>query len=188
MNFNSVDYRYTAKNGLLTLTGSDGILHFNYTLTGNTLTLSIGGQSALYTRTDTKPAQNNNLAQPNSNTTIDASMVGKWCVSSTYTNYQQGGGSSHSECVVLKPDGTYEYSSEGSISGYSHDQSIYGFGNSAGNDRGTWKVQGNTLIATSQITNQTKQYQFSKRNNKNGDPMLVIDGKEFVTYYQKSSW
>ena len=188
MVYNNINYYYSAQNGTLTLTGTDGSQSINYSLNGNSLTLSFGGQSAVYSKTtgSTDAGKNVNRTS-NSSGEIDRSMVGKWCVSSTYVNNYQGGGSSHSECVILNDNGTYEYYSEGSVSGYSMDQSYWGGASSQGVDKGTWKVSGNLLIATS-TSGETKTYQFYKQNNKNNEPALIIDGKEFATYYSKPPW
>jgi hypothetical protein len=190
MKYNNVNYNYKVQNGVITLIGYDGSQNMNYSLSGDKLILSSGGQSATYSRstgnTVSPSAVPSAMPGGNANGSIDASMAGRWCESSTYTNTYQGGGSSHSTCIVLNQDGTYEYNSEGSVSGYT--PGAYGASNSQGSDRGTWKVQGNTLISVSQVTGQTKSYQFYKQNNKNNDPMLVIDGREFVTFYSKSPW
>jgi hypothetical protein len=109
-------------------------------------------------------------------------MVGKWCsVSTSSGGYNTSGSYSSSECFVLESNGTYAYSSGSSRSVDA------GSSASQGDDRGTWSVQGNVLIARSQ-NGTTSQYNFVKRNSANGDPCLVIEGKSFVTYYSKPSW
>ncbi len=38
-------------------------------------------------------------------------------------------------------------------------------------------------------TGRVTTYQLEKRNHpKNNDPMLLLDGQSFVTYYQKPPW
>jgi hypothetical protein len=49
-------------------------------------------------------------------------------------------------------------------------------------------VSGNALTGTSN-TGRVANYAFEKRNHpKNNDPMLVINGDAFVTYYQRPPW
>jgi len=48
--FNGSNFRYTAENGILTLTGSDGALPMPYTLSGDTLQVTIQGQQGTLRR------------------------------------------------------------------------------------------------------------------------------------------
>ncbi len=60
--------------------------------------------------------------------------------------------------------------------------------NSQGADRGTWYVQGDRIYHNSQTRGQGS-YQLQKLNHpKNRDPMIVLDGEAYVTYYQKPPW
>jgi hypothetical protein len=55
-------------------------------------------------------------------------------------------------------------------------------------DYGRWCANGNTLTATWN-TGRVATYTFEKRNHpKNNDPMLVVNGETFVTYFQKPPW
>ena len=68
------------------------------------------------------------------------------------------------------------------------DQTFSGGTAGQSSDKGTWRVLGNNLIVNSQTQGQIT-YQFSKQNHpKTGDPMIVINGRAFVTFYQKPSW
>jgi len=109
-----------------------------------------------------------------------ALLVGKWCyVSNVYAN---DGGRASDTCFVLNADGTYQYHSETSSSGQ------YGSSASQSDDSGTWQATDTTLTAHSR-SGQTYNYQFQRQNHpKNNDPMLVFDGKAFVTFYQKPPW
>ena len=111
---------------------------------------------------------------------IAAALVGKWCYMSNV--YANDGGRASETCFVLNPDGTYQYHSESSSSGQ------YGGTASQSDDTGTWQATDTTLTAHSR-TGQTYTYQYQRQNHpKNNDPMLVFDGKAFVTYYQKPPW
>lgn len=109
-----------------------------------------------------------------------AALVGKWCyVANVHAN---DGGRATETCFVLNPDGTYQYHSETSSSGQ------YGGTASQTDDTGTWQATDTTLTAHSR-SGQTFVYQLARQNHpKNNDPMLVVDGKAFVTFYQKPPW
>jgi hypothetical protein len=111
-------------------------------------------------------------------------LVGKWCY--VNVNSTNSGGSSTSECITLYANGTYEYYSESSMSVNTNEYA--GGTNNQSSDSGTWRVAGNTIIANSK-TQGTKTYSLQKVNHpKNGDPMIVIDGRAYATYYQKKPW
>lgn len=112
---------------------------------------------------------------------VPAELCGRWTYYSgggTYT----GGSYSVSRWVVLNANGTYEYQGESSNSG--------GNGQSYGNgyDQGQWWIQGETLCAKSSVTGESTQYPLELRNNKNGDPMIIIDGDAYVTATQRTPW
>jgi len=182
-------FNYFSNKKRIIVTDVDGEVYtFNYILEGNKLTLSGGIFAAPVVFTKGKNSTNktstNNTQQTNKGGKIDMSIVGTWCwtnASSTYTS-----SSSNTKCIIIKGDGTYEYTYEGSISGYGG--GYYGGSNSQDYDRGTWKLNGNTIHVVSQ-KHGAASYSFQKRNHpKTGDPMLVIDGESYVTYYQKSPW
>ena len=108
-------------------------------------------------------------------------LVGKWC---KMTNFNaNSGGSSRSTCFELKPDGSYTYRYEGSMS------ATTGATASQSSDAGRWKVSGNQLVAQSQ-RGTTNTYTLEKRNhpkNKN-DPMICLNGECYVTSYNKPPW
>ena len=90
------------------------------------------------------------------------------------------------ECFTLFPNGTYQYHREASISAYA--PGIHGGTASQTDDTGTWRVNGSTVIVNSR--NQgAATYSLEKRNHtKTGDPMVCLDGRCYVTYYQKPPW
>src|SRR5688572_23343195 len=72
-------------------------------------------------------------------------LVGKWCKMSTTTT--NTGGSQRSTCFELRPDGTYTYQHEGSMSAQA--PGMWGGTASQSGDAGRWKVSGNQLTAQS---------------------------------------
>ena len=112
---------------------------------------------------------------------IPVELCGQWTYYSgggTYT----GGSYSVQRSVVLNQDGSYIYQGEASNSG-GNGQS-YG----DGRDHGSWWIQGETLCAKSSVTGELTQYPIELRNNKNGDPMIVIDGDAYVTATARAPW
>lgn len=107
-------------------------------------------------------------------------LVGKWCyVANVYAN---DGGRQSETCFVLNPDGSYVYHSESSSSGQ------YGSAWSQSDDSGTWQATDTQLTARSS-SGRVFTYNLARQNHpKNNDPMLLIDGQAFVTFYQKPPW
>lgn len=112
---------------------------------------------------------------------IPVELCGQWTYYSgggTYT----GGSYSVERWVVLNQDGSYIYHGENANSGGNGQY----YGN--GDDRGQWWIQGETLCSKSAVTGESNQYPIELRNNKNGDPMIIIDGDAYVTATQRAPW
>jgi hypothetical protein len=176
-------FTYEISQGHILLTTSQGKVMMAYVVTGDQLTMTINGQKAVYTRgagNMNTPAAN--AGSPQGGTAME--LVGKWC----YVNVISGntGGSTAQECIVLNGDGTYQYYSERSMS--TNMPTYWGGTSSQNGDNGTWSVQGNRIYYNSVKSGQGS-YQLQKMNHpKNNDPMIVLDGKTFVTQYQKAPW
>jgi hypothetical protein len=176
------NYPYSITSNQLTFQTSQGNIVMAYIVKNNQLTLSANGKDVVYSK-----GNNSNATQTNQNQgdkRVAQELVGKWCyVNVTTTN---SGGATSDECITLKADGTYEYYSERSMS--TNTDAFWAGTNSQNGDRGTWTFDGNRIYNNSQ-TNGQGSYQLQKVNHpKNGDPMIVLDGKAYVTYYQKSPW
>lgn len=174
-------FGFEESQGHITLTTAQGKVMFAYSIQGNQLNLTANGQQVIYTRgaANTTPS-----VTGNANGTVAQELVGKWCWTNTTTT--NSGGSSSSRCMVLNGNGTYEYASERSMD--TNTNAFYGGTNSQGADRGTWYVQGDRIYYNSQTRGQGS-YQLQKVNHpKNKDPMIVLDGEAYVTYYQKPPW
>lgn len=185
----SCDYQgnlmqYTVQSNQITFVGQGGSASAQFTLSGNQLMLSGNGSTIQLQRLSTESEQSRNASPGAAAGSSDPSIAGKWCYVSSLTT--QNASSSYSRCIVIHANGTYEYSAEGSISGYGGD--YYGGSSSQQFDRGTWKLAGNQIYVQSEKEG-SKVYSFEKRNHpKNNDPMIVIDGDMYVTYYQKAPW
>ena len=174
-------YPYQTTGSQLTLQTTQGNVVMGYSIKNNQLTLSANGRDAIYTKGGSANATQESQS---GDKRIAPELVGKWCyVNVTTTN---SGGAMSDECITLNADGTYEYYSERSMS--TNTNAFWAGTNSQKGDRGTWTYDGNRIYNNSQ-TNGQGSYQLQKVNHpKNGDPMIVLDGKAYVTYYQKSPW
>lgn len=178
-------FQYQVSQGHVTLVTPQGNAMLAYSIKGNQLTLSANGQSFTYTKgagnIGQAPAQNQ--TQPGGGR-VAPELVGKWCW--TNVNSTNTGGSSSSECIVLNGNGTFEYAAERSMD--TNTSSFYAGTSSQSSDRGTWWVQGDRIYYNSQTRGQGS-YQLQKQNHpKTGDPMIVLDGEPYVTYFQKPRW
>jgi hypothetical protein len=191
MNLNGYTLQYSIKGNTITIQTNTGIVNYTYELSGNYLTVNMNGQTAIYQKGNEIQNQlsNNQQSQNSSNKGqikghIAMELVGKWCW--VNVNSTNSGGSSSSQCITINADGTYTYYGESSMSATSN----YGYAGTASQsgDQGTWRLDGNTLNVMSQQQG-FKSYTLQKINHpKNNDPMIVIDGQTFVTYYQKDPW
>lgn len=183
-----LSYTYDAKT--ITVSAPAGNVVFTYTVNGNNFTVTSNGVTSYYKRAGGGSGNGNNTNAVAGS--IDPTMVGRWGIMKTSGGgYNSQTSSSNSEYFILNANGTYEYYSESSRSATGYNQYgnevFTGGTNGSGADVGTWSVKGNILIANSR-TRGVQQYPFQKRNNKNGDPCIVIDGTEYVSYYQKAPW
>lgn len=170
-------FPYEVSNGNVTLVTTQGRLMMAYTVTNNQLTLTLNGKALIYQKGS---APSNNVGSGN----VAQELVGKWCY--VNVNSTSSGGSSTSNCITLNADGSYEYYGESSRS--VNTTSFYGGTSSQSSDRGTWYVQGDRIYYNSPTRGQGS-YQLQKQNHpKNGDPMILLDGETYVTFYNKSPW
>lgn len=179
------DLTYTWDARTITLNTPDGNMTFTYTVNGDNFNATYNGITTYYKRVK-GGATNTQPGAAAGGGAIDRTMVGRWSrEGASGGGYNSSGGSNYSEYFILNADGTYEYYGESARAGYGGN--MYGGASGSGGDRGTWRVKGNTIIAVSK-TQGTQYYTFEKRNNKHGDPCIVLDGTEYVSYYKKAPW
>ncbi|MCA0366050.1 MAG: hypothetical protein LCH67_18580 [Bacteroidetes bacterium] len=188
--YNGSPFTYTLNGNTLTSRDQTGEHQFFVMFVGKALTVMGEGTNATFVRghagyKNTASAGNNSAGNANSGGgSIDQSIAGKWCYVSSLTN--PNASSSSSRCININANGTYTYQAESSISGYGG--GYYGGSSSQSADSGTWRLAGNRIYVNSRNEGQ-KVYSFEKRNHpKNGDPMIIIDGDAYVTYYQRRPW
>lgn len=177
MTINGDKFNYGVVGKIILVEIEDGQMEFPFTLKGNTLTVMVEGRKVVYTRSS-KDDSGDEIS-PN-NSSIPQELAGKWCYQA---NVQANdGGRMSNICFTLYENGTYQYYGETSSS------NPYGGTNSQTNDAGTWSATATTLTARSN-SGETKTYTLEKRNHpKTGDPMLMVDGDAFVTFYQRQPW
>ncbi len=177
-------YPYKLSQGHVTLTAPEGEVMFQYSIKGDQLSLSFNNNTVTYSRGATATGTGQQQ-QTTGSGQVAMELVGKWCFVNV-NSYNQGASSS-SECITLNADGTYEFYGESSRSVNTPD--FYGGTNSQNADRGTWNVQGDLIYYHSQ-TQGEGSYKLEKRNHPRNvnDPMIILDGRAYVTYYNKPPW
>jgi hypothetical protein len=175
----TVTYSFDAKGDRLSVSGGE--------LNG-IVTLSRGTAAAEAAARTARAPQASSQTQPSSPASSGngQELVGKWCKGSTFSA-NAGGGSSRMSCVELRPDGTYTYQSEGSMS--ANASGMWGGTTSQSGDAGRWTVSGNRITAQSR-NGQTTSYTLEKRNHPKNrrDPMICLDGDCYTTAYNRSPW
>ncbi len=164
-------FRYQVAGHAVTMSSDEGTVRLTYAIEGNTLRL-IGpaGQVAL-----------DRVQEESGEGRVVSDLAGKWCYVSN-VNATGGGARSSNACFSLSPDGRYEYSGE------TDSYNKFGGATSQSSDRGTWTATETSITARS-ASGRVTTYVLEKRNHpKNNDPMLVLDGQAFVTFYQKPPW
>lgn len=177
-------YPYQLSGGHVTLQTPQGNLMMAYAVSGNELSLTVNGQTIKYSKGGSATPGSNVTPSPGGRR-VAQELVGKWCY--VNVNSTNSGGSSTEQCITLNADGSYEYYGESSRS--VNTNSYAGGTNSQSSDRGTWTYDGIRIYYTSSSGAGSGSYVLEKRNHpKNNDPMIVLDGTTYVTFYQKSPW
>jgi hypothetical protein len=175
---------YSVSGNYITLSTAEGNFMMGYAVSGNQLNLQFNNQTFTYSKGGAGATTTGKTTTTAGKNKLDMSLVGQWCYMNV--NSTSSGGSSTSECIRLKEDGTYEYSFESSRSVNTND--ISGGTASQDSDRGTWWVEGNRIFYQSNTKGQGS-YELVKRNHpKTNDAMIVLDGRTYVTYYNRPSW
>lgn len=185
---NSFDYQ--TQGSAVILSTPQGAVQFQYQRGEGQLTLTGPGGSLVYRelKEGESAAKSQNVNAAGGATA--AELAGKWC----YVNVVStgSGGWMTDECITLNENGTYEFYSENSgsatVTNQYGGQVAFGGTSSQNHDAGTWQVQGNSLIAQSQ-SGARQSFTLEKRNHpQSGDPMIVLNGRTYVTHWQKAPW
>ncbi len=177
-------FDYQIKGDQVVLLTSQGNAVFSYAVKSEQLHLSANGQTLVYTKEGDSVA-NSSPGATTAKGAVAAELVGKWCYINVTSS--SSGGSSSERCITLHPNGTYEYYGETSRS--VNTDAFYGGTGSQSSDQGTWTYDGTKIYYTSAMGAGSGAYTLQKVNHpKNGDPMIVLDGEAYVTFYQKEAW
>lgn len=166
---------YKVRGNMITLSSPEGSVDIPFKLAGDTLTVEFEGREIVYKR----------LAEGEEESSAAGGgrpreLVGKWCYQSSVNT--GSGGRMSNICFELTADGRYTYQGETSSSGPAASSASQEY------DEGTWTATATTITAHSRGGRVTT-YKLEKRNHpKTGDPMLVLDGDAFVTFYQRPPW
>lgn len=175
-------YRYTIRRNILMMAGPDGFFAMPFELKGDELAVVLNGQQMRLTRVTQNSAAPASAAPAEARGGSPQELAGKWC-RVTNLNATGGGARTSSACFVLYPNGTYEYSGE------SDNYGPLGGATSQTSDSGTWSATETTITANSRLRGGAVTYKLEKRNHpKNRDPMIVLDGEAYVTFYNKPPW
>ena len=186
---NGQPIQWSTLGGALFVQDQTGTASYGWKLDGEKLLVYPQGQSQPVVLTKGRVAYDTGMKQqPKAQQQASAKpsgngqeLVGKWCdVGAMSSN---AGSSSRMACIELKADGTYTYNAESSRS------VAAGSYASQSSDAGRWSYKGGQLVAQSR-NGQTSTYSLEKRNHPKNkrDPMICLDGKCYVTYYNKPAW
>jgi hypothetical protein len=187
--FNGEVLQYQMLGNQLLVSLGGALNAYLFELKGNTLTIAGGDLAAPLRLTRAAPSATSNKSRGGTETAQSAGggdLAGKWCYIGAFSALS-GGGRMTSECFVLHPNGTYEYAAESSMSAYA--PGMWGGTASQSSDRGRWSATGTTLTAHSQ-SGKVSSYRLARRNHPKNkrDPMLCLDERCYVTYYQRAPW
>jgi hypothetical protein len=167
---NGTPGRYEIHGNRLTLIGAQAENTARFEVHGDVLALNVNG----------KPLTLNRVKEEAGEGSVRVELVGKWCwISLTAANQAR----KFSRCLTLTGSGTYAFADETD----SHNPN--GGTNSPAADSGIWTAT-ETSLTTHSLSGKATTYRLEKRNHpgKVRDPMIVLDGQAYVTFYTKTPW
>ena len=163
---------YLVSADVITLQTVQGNFIMHYKITGKDLHLSFGGADHIYQR---QQAADSVATKPTH--ALDTTLIGKWC----YGFVPSGTSISNTECFYLNSDGTYVYTTEAAKSDKGDDTT-------QSSDTGLWWREGTQLFLDSNGQGRAA-YTIRKMNHsKTGDPMIVLNGKNYISYERRRPW
>ncbi len=173
-------YQYVVKgNQIIATGGPQGSQILPFQLNGDTLLVLVEGTAVKLTR---RPAGQAPVAAAGGRGGVAADLIGKWCKVTNF-NANNTGAYNSSACIVLNGNGTFVYGAE--TDSYNPNGGV----TSQTSDSGTWTAAEGSITANSRLRGGTVTFRLERRNHpKTGDPMIVLDGDAYVTFYQKAPW
>jgi len=168
---NGTPGRYEIRGNRLTLIGAQAENTMRFEVHGDVLALNVNG----------KPVTLNRVKEEAGEGGVRVGIVGKWCWISLSEAKQ--GARKFSRCLTLNGSGTYAFADE------TDSRNPNGGGKPLAADSGTWTAV-ETSLTTHSLTGKATTYQLEKRNHpgKVRDPMIVLDGQAYVSFYRKTPW
>jgi len=163
---------YLVSNDVIKLQTVQGNFIMHYKIQSDNLHLTFNGADHVYTR---HVESVNEHIEPVHK--LDTTLIGRWC----YGFVRSGSSASNSECFQLNDDGTYVYMAEAIKQNVASDTT-------RSTDTGNWWSEGTQLFLNS--ANQGKAaYTLKKMNHpKTGDAMIVLNGKNYISYDRRKPW
>lgn len=157
---------FTTENGKLKIILENQIVETAYTVRNSMLSLALNGKTILLRKQESTVKGTNDTVK-----TVLPELAGKWCyISSPSPEAQMSG-----ECVILSQDGQFTFL---------HDADE----NKIRSERGEWWANMNSLYFLAQ-NGHTDTYRITKKKHPSlGYLMLNIDGRNFISADQKTSW
>jgi hypothetical protein len=167
---NGAPGRYEIRGNRLTLIGAQAENTARFEVHGDVLALNVNGKPLTLDRVKEEVGEGG----------VRVELVGKWCwISLTEANQVR----KFSHCLTLKGAGAYAFADETD----SHNPKRGA--NSLAADSGTWTAT-ETSLTTHSLSGKATTYRLERRNHpgKVRDPMIVLDGQPYVSFYTKTPW
>ncbi|MDX6771030.1 MAG: hypothetical protein SF051_15980 [Elusimicrobiota bacterium] len=167
--------RWRASADTLTLVYEEGEVEtMTYKLAGDALTVTMDGQTEVYTRAGAKkPAAKGAAAAPAGSDSLSKLLLSSaWC----HFRYNQHAGTTKQERVVFRADGTWTSGARGETYSSGRNGTAYGQSDSASGGR--WQAKGGRLFL-SEAGAAPQDAGLTVTRNSNGYPILNADGKEY---------
>jgi hypothetical protein len=167
---NGAPGRYEIHGNRLTLIGAQAENTARFEVHGDVLALNVNGKPVILDRVKVEVGEGS----------VRVELVGKWCwISLTESNQARR----FSRCLTLTGSGTYDFAGETD----SHNPN--GRANSPSADSGIWTAT-ETSLTTHSLSGKATTYRLERRNHpgKVRDPMIMLDGQAYVSFYTKTPW
>jgi hypothetical protein len=178
---------WKADGDKLALFYEDGrVERMTWKIAGRTLTVTMGGQTDAVTRAGGAAPAGGKGAKKAAADKAGGDKLSKLLMSSAwcYLRYNKISGSTHTERVVFRPDGTWASGARGET--YSSGANGVAYGQTDSSSGGRWKTKGSTWLTTtgasllmSKGRGPLEDVGLALSQNSNGYPILNAGGKEY---------
>ncbi|MEO8371212.1 MAG: hypothetical protein ABI806_18655 [Candidatus Solibacter sp.] len=163
--------RFEIRGTRLTLIGAQAQTTVRFELHSDILALTVNG----------KPVTLNRVKDEAGEGSVRVELVGRWCWTSLTAPTQENLRSK--QCFTLNGNGTYAFATAAEVTAAKNATKV------PVGDSGTWTAT-DSILTTHSVSGKATTYQLSKRNHpgKVRDPMIVLDGQAYVTFFNKAPW